>query len=274
MMKKLLCFTVDLDRDVNVCVEGKVAAGSMDRGSGTSPRFGSSSEGLTILADLLDELGMKATFFAEGRTLENISNGNRLSGHEVGIHGLDHEDLTGCSGAMISAAMLRAIVERSMALVKDNTGRTPVCARAPYMKADDFILETFSESGIKYDSSEYAEMCQRMVPYEREGLIEVPVAESTDAQGNKISAYLWQMHEGRRRPEDYIRMVSGMEGGIFCLATHTWHMAETRGSGRMDAAARAANAADVRKVLEGILDSGFKSATIPEAVKACPPALS
>ncbi len=38
-MSKTFLFTVDLDRDVNFPVPGQAAAGSLDRGSGTAPRF-------------------------------------------------------------------------------------------------------------------------------------------------------------------------------------------------------------------------------------------
>ena len=53
-----LCFTVDLDRDVNDAVIGRSAAISMDRGQGTEPRFSSSEKGAGIIMDLMDDLGM------------------------------------------------------------------------------------------------------------------------------------------------------------------------------------------------------------------------
>lgn len=265
-MMRALCFTVDFDRDVNVCIEGRLAAGSLDRGSGTSPRFGSSAEGLTVLTDLLDEIGVKATFFAEGRTLDNADNTGCLSGHEVGIHGLEHEDFTGCSGVTVNSAMLEAIIARSVDIVKDCTSRRPVCSRAPYMKIDEYIYGILHRHGIRYDSSEYAQLEGQMHPYNvGPGIAEVPVPEGTDAAGNKISAYLWPMHEGKRRPDDYIRMASAVEDGIFCLGTHTWHMVESRKGGRMDGTERAVNKANVRRVLEGILDMGFKPMTVPSA---------
>ena len=271
MMARAFCFTVDLDRDVNVCIEGKLAAGSMDRGSGTSPRYGSSAEGLIALTDILDELGMKATFFAEGRTLENMDNIGCLSGHEVGIHGLEHEDFTGCSGVTVNTTLLDAIIARSTDIVKDCVGRRPTCSRAPYMKIDEYIYEILYKHGIRYDSSEYAPLDKKMRPYTvGPGIAEVPVPEGTDAGGNKISAYLWPMHEGKRPPADYLRMASELEDGIFCLGTHTWHMVESRKGGRMGGAERAANAANVRKVLEGIIDAGFEPMTIPAAVKCFP----
>ena len=66
---RTLCFTVDLDRDVNEPIFGSVCAGSKDRGDGNSPRFVSAGKGTERLVDLFDDLGVKATFFAEARTL-------------------------------------------------------------------------------------------------------------------------------------------------------------------------------------------------------------
>ena len=54
-MTKVLCFTVDLDRDVNEPVYGSVAAGSKDFGDGNAPRFSSSGRGAELLVELLDE---------------------------------------------------------------------------------------------------------------------------------------------------------------------------------------------------------------------------
>ena len=93
-MRPKLYFTVDADRDVNIPIPGSVAAGSIDRGSGTGPRFSSSERGMRILAELLDGLGVRGTFFMEGRTAE-VTDCSFLAGHCIGLHGYDHEDLTG-----------------------------------------------------------------------------------------------------------------------------------------------------------------------------------
>ena len=69
-MTRKLYFTVDADRDVNIPIPGSVAAGSIDRGSGTGPRFSSSERGMSVLVDLLDDIGVRGTFFLEGRTAE------------------------------------------------------------------------------------------------------------------------------------------------------------------------------------------------------------
>ncbi len=266
MMKRAFCFTVDLDRDVNICIDGQLAAGSMDRGSGTSPRFDSTEKGLALLSGLLDDLNLKATYFAEGRTLENIECASYLSGHEVGIHGLDHEDMTGCNDVTINAEMIGAILQRSSEIVTDVVGKVPRCFRAPYMRVDDLLIEMLPSSGIEYDSSMYAPVQASALPYAWEnGVMEVPVPEDYDKTGRKMMAYLWPMHEGTREPQDYLDMAGMVQKGVFTLATHTWHMCELRKGGVMSNAQIGCNLENLRILLEGLLDAGFVPMTLPKA---------
>ncbi|MCL2296623.1 MAG: polysaccharide deacetylase family protein [Methanomassiliicoccaceae archaeon] len=259
---RALCVTIDLDRDVNVQMPGDAAAGSLDRGEGTSPRFTSTQAGLDILLDMLKETGVKATFFAEGRTLENIS-AKGLSGHEVGVHGYDHEDLTS-----LSKHDIRDCIGRAADAVHRVMGRGPVSFRAPYMKISDTVLELLPEFGIRYDSSMYAQLSGSIMPYALpNGIIEVPVPEGHDRSGKKIAAYLWPMHEGKRQPEDYLRMASEVSEGVFTIATHTWHMTESRGRGNMMPAEISQNAENVKKVIEGIIDLGFEPMSVSETAE-------
>lgn len=259
-----LVFTVDLDRDVNLPLQGESAAGSMDRGSGTSPRFSSAERGLSILLDILDDVGMKATFFVEGRTSETIDC-SCLSGHCIGFHGYDHEDLTGAStGLDMSAEDVMRVMERGYDAVSDNVSR-PVCFRAPYMVCNQTILDSLSKLGVGHDSSVYAD--PSVQPYVTEhGIIEHPVAKGRDPSGKTIAAYLWPMHEGKRRPGDYLDLASRYPDGDLILATHTWHMVERRDSGCMDDLDVAMNADAVRDVLTGIIDMGFSTGTLLDRI--------
>lgn len=268
MMKKAFCFTIDLDRDVNICIDGQLAAGSVDRGRGTSPRFDSTGKGLALLSGLLDELGVKATYFAEGRTLENIECAQYLSGHEVGMHGLDHEDLTGCNDVTLNAEMIEAILQRSSDIVTDVTGKIPRCFRAPYMKVDDLIIDMLPSTGVLYDSSMYAPIQVSSHPSRWEnGIIELSVPEDEDSTGNKMSGYFWPMHEGKRSPKDYIALSEHVKEGVYTIATHTWHICESRKSGFMDETAIMNNLNKIREVLVGLMDTGFAPMTIPKAAE-------
>ncbi|MDR1404052.1 MAG: polysaccharide deacetylase family protein [Candidatus Methanoplasma sp.] len=259
---RVFCFTADLDRDVNIRIPGAAAAGSADRGDGNSPRFGSARAGLDILLEILRDAGVKATFFAEGRTLENVS-AKGLSEHEVGVHGYDHEDMTSMSGQEIRECLGRAV--RS---VRVAAGRDPVSFRAPYMKINETVLGILPEFGIRYDSSMYAQMGGSIRPRMLSGgVTEVPVPEGRDRSGNKIAAYLWPMHEGKRMPEDYVNMASEIREDIFVLATHTWHMAESRDRGIMAPDEVSRNAENVRAVIDGIVGMGFEPMSVSDAAE-------
>jgi peptidoglycan-N-acetylglucosamine deacetylase len=259
---RALCFTVDLDRDVNMSIPGQTAAGSLDRGSGTAPRFSSSASGLEMLTDILDDIGASATFFAEGRTLEALRDiAGLLSGHEVGVHGYDHEDIEG-----MDADGILEVVEKGKAAVRDTTGAYPTSFRAPYMRCSDDLYVALARSGLITDSSTYAAVSGSMVPSEISAcgsvITEVPVAEGTDSRGKKIAAYLWPMHEGKRSPDDYLELASRVDEGAFVLATHTWHMFESRTGGVMSESRRKANAASVAEVLDGLIGMGFEPMTV------------
>lgn len=255
-MTRKLYFTVDADRDANIPIPGSVAAGSIDRGSGTGPRFSSSERGMSVLAELLDDIGIRGTFFMEGRTAE-VTGCSVLSGHCIGLHGYDHEDLLGRETGIVPD--VEDVLRRGYDAVSDVLSR-PTCFRAPYMAADDRVLETVRSLGIRADSSFYTDVGGPTDPYELQGMTEFPVPKARDAGGKVIAAYLWPMHEGRRVPEDYTRMADGLD--TLVLATHTWHMVETREGGAMDADWVGDNADAVRRVVEGILDMGFEADVI------------
>lgn len=255
-MSRKLYFTVDVDRDCNIPIQGTSVAGSIDRGSGTAPRFSSSEAGLPMIVDILDDLGIRGTFFVEGRTAE-MTDCSCLHGHRIGFHGYDHEDLTGRETGVVPDA--EAVLARGFDAVADAVSR-PECFRAPYMTADGRILDIVKGLGICADSSEYTSVGGDPAPYVRDGLTVYPVPKATDRRGKTIAAYLWPMHEGKRIPQDYIDMASGMHDLV--LATHSWHMVESRQDGPMSASRIESNASDVRRVLEGILDLGFEPDTI------------
>lgn len=255
-MTRKLYFTVDADRDVNIPIPGTSMAGSIDRGSGTGPRFSSSERGMVILAELLDDIGVKGTFFVEGRTAE-VTESSILVGHCIGLHGYDHEDLTGKETGVVPD--VEDVLRKGYDAVSDAVS-TPTCFRAPYMTTDDRIMEAVNGLGIRADSSFYTEVGGSADPYPIGDVTEYPVPKALDSRGKVIAAYLWPMHEGKRVPSDYIDMSCGMENVV--LATHTWHMVERRMDGLMDDDWIRSNADEVRTVIEGILDMGFEPAVI------------
>lgn len=257
-----LYFTVDVDRDANVRIPGRRAAGSLDRGSGDAPRFTSTEIGLGDTLDVLDDLGIRATLFFEGRTAGMVDCA-RAAGHRIGVHGYDHEDL-----AALGDGDLEDTVRRAAEAVTDAVGR-PTCSRAPYMSADARVVRAHRDAArISYDSSLYTEVCGDASPYQFEGVTELPVPRARDASGRVIVAYLWPMHEGVRVPSDYVSMASAYD--TFVLADHSWHMAETRDGGVLSDEGRRRSRDGLREVLSGILDAGFRPAVMGRRRRPAP----
>ena len=253
-MTRRLIFTVDLDRDVNIQLDGQSAAGSLDRGQGTAPRFSSSERGLQVLLEMLDDIGLKCTFFVEGRTCETFDCSG-IKGHCIGFHGYDHEDITAETDA-------KAVMRRGFEAVRDNVGM-PVCFRAPYMRIDDRAYGELQHLGIRHDSSVYDSPGKG--PYEVSGIIEHPVAKGKDRAGKTIAAYLWPMHEGLRKPSDYVDLAGTVNEGELVLSTHSWHMAERREGRLMSEEEVRRNRDNVADVLTSIIDSGFEGTVITES---------
>ncbi len=250
-MTRRLIFTVDVDRDVNFEVEGSSVAGSMDRGDGIKPRFASSERGLDSIVRLLDNIGIKGTFFIEGRTAETIDC-SCVSGNCIGFHGYDHENLT-------KVEDIHDVMARGFEAVKDNVSE-PECFRAPYMTIDDRVYDELNVLKVKHDSSVYSD--PGVPPYPVKGVIEHPVAKGKDGSGKTIAAYLWPMHEGKRIPKDYIDLAGSMDDGDLVLSTHSWHIVEKREAGLMSGDEVKRNLDNISEVIEGIIDIGFSPSVI------------
>ena len=265
-----LCFTVDLDRDVNDARIGSAAAISLDRGDGSAPRFVSSEKGANLIMELMDDLGMRCTFFAEARTLRKTGVGKVISKHEVGLHGLDHEDFTGNrTKVVLGYGEMREITERAMAIIRDDVGRSPRGFRFPYMDPNEEMLDFLHEYGIIYDSSRYEYVSRDLdvKPSEAYGLMEVPVPKAEDASGKTITSYLWPMHEGKRGYRDFVDLGNRIYEGTYVVCTHSWHMAETREGGPMDPEQIRRNYDNVRSILSDLMDCGYVPQTCEEAVR-------
>ncbi len=261
-------FTVDVDRDVNEPREGAVEAGC--RGCST-PRFTSTQEGLELIVGMLDDLGIRGTFFLEGEAAEVLSRDldlrALLQGHEVAAHGYAHEDLTGEStGIAPSEEWLDAIIGRCLAAIEDVAGSRPEGFRAPYQHINMLVEEVLWRRGVRYDSTLFADVPD-LRPYRLpSGLVEVPVAQGRDHSGRRMQSYLWPLHEGRRTAADYGHLFEQHRDGLLVLADHSWHVVESlsggRGSGRAEE-----ELGKVREVLRTAMDDGAKFMTLKEYLR-------
>jgi len=103
---------------------------------------------------LLDQFGLKATFFALGKVCERFAHLAPMivsEGHEIGTHGYGHELIH-----RLTPLQFEQDLRRSMALIEAQTGRPPIGYRAPAFSITRQTMWSgpiMDELGIKYSSS-------------------------------------------------------------------------------------------------------------------------
>jgi len=109
----------------------------------------------TVL-DLLDELGVKATFFMLGITVRrypDLAQEIVRRGHEPATHGFAHERVF-----RQAREEFRLDVEESIELIEQTCGRRPVAYRAPAFSINrrtPWAYEVLADLGFRCDSSQY-----------------------------------------------------------------------------------------------------------------------
>jgi len=148
MSKKILvAYGVDVD-----AVAGWLGSyGGEDRPGDISRGMFAGEVGTPRLLDLFDRYELKTTWFIPGHSIETFPTQMKdvaRRGHEVGVHGYSHEN---------PIAMTReqetAVLDRSIALITDMTGRRPTGYVAPWWEFSPVTNELLLERGIKYDHS-------------------------------------------------------------------------------------------------------------------------
>ncbi|OPX64954.1 MAG: Polysaccharide deacetylase [Methanomassiliicoccales archaeon PtaB.Bin215] len=268
---RAVAFTVDVDRDVNLACQGEIC--SISNG-GKHPRFDSSARGLQMITGLLEEMGVRGTFFWEGRTAEVLSERmdvrDLMRHQEVALHGYDHEDFTGKeTGIVLDRESTGAILDKGKAALDQVFGKGERGFRAPYQRVTDVLLDELRERNFLYDSSDTVELVNGKVrPYRnKNGLPEVPVCWSRDGRGKKIVSYLWPYHEGKRPITDYFDLVDGFRDGLLVIATHSWHPVESFCSGLRTKEDAERDMADLRRLLENIERSGCELTSIADHLR-------
>ncbi len=94
-------------------------------------------------------------------------------------------------------------------------------------------------------------------------LWEVPLCGSRDGAGRPISGYLWQLLEGGRQPNDYVRMARALRGpsagGLLQVALHPWHLLVSAAGRPLERDGLAL----VERVLDGLAGlDGVEAATV------------
>ena len=108
-------------------------------------------EGLRRCLDLLDQHGLKATFFVPGAVIETYrecAEEIHRRGHEIACHGYMHE-----SDPHLTPEEEIRIFEKAETLIEEITGRKPAGHRAPESMLRPFTPKLLYERGYLYSSS-------------------------------------------------------------------------------------------------------------------------
>ena len=178
--------------------------------------------GIYRLLDLLDEFGVKGSFYVPGLIAEQypgILPELAERGHEAGLHGYCHESV-----ADLDAAENRAVVERSLKIFAAQVGTRPRGYRAPYWHVTTDLIATLVAGGFAYDSS----LMGYDHPYVVDGLLEIPVlatvADTTYFRCTGGPADKTYPPDPGRVLDLWIEVFEGMRefGGLYTITVHPW----------------------------------------------------
>ncbi|MBP2367739.1 polysaccharide deacetylase family protein [Pseudonocardia parietis] len=141
-------FTFDVDAESCALAYDPALAGRMSVMSHQSygPRVA-----VPRILDILDDHGVKATFFVPGFTAETYPDTTRAiaeRGHEIAHHGYLHENMLG-----MGEADELAVIDRGLAVLRDVAGVVPTGYRAPWWEMNWHTPKLLADRGFRYDSS-------------------------------------------------------------------------------------------------------------------------
>ena len=181
--------------------------------------------GLRRIADVLDDVGVNATFFVPAIALRRYpgeSNELLEAGHEIALHGLDHERLSGLAPSREREALLMGVQ-----IFENVLGRKPKGFRAASFDPSNLTVPLLDEFGFTYDSSLMADddPHELLLRGERSRVVEIPVEWSRD-DATYFLMDRWTSLRPMASPEtvaqiwrtDWHRARS--EGGVFQLVVH------------------------------------------------------
>lgn len=180
--------------------------------------------GVPRILRLLDRLNISSTFFIPAWTVENHFERCRMirdAGHEIGAHGMMHENVLD-----MDEVAERAVMAQSVEYLKSELGIQPAGYRSPSWELNIWSPDIISAAGLVYDSS----LMGNDVPYTLETangpLAELPVQWMLD------DAPLFRHVYGATNAIADTRRVFNLwsdefrgiykEGGIFVVTAHPW----------------------------------------------------
>jgi peptidoglycan/xylan/chitin deacetylase (PgdA/CDA1 family) len=148
MAKEIVCaFGVDVD-----AVAGWLGSyGGADSPDDISRGIFAGEVGVPRLLELFRRRELTTTWFIPGHSVETFPDQTRAvaeAGHEIGLHGYSHEN-----PIAMSREQEAAVLDKSIALVEEFTGRRPTGYVAPWWEFSRVTNELLLERGVKYDHS-------------------------------------------------------------------------------------------------------------------------
>jgi peptidoglycan-N-acetylglucosamine deacetylase len=134
--------------------------------------------GVPRLLALLDDYGLRATFFVPGATADDypgLLDAILAAGHEVGHHGYLHESLIG-----VGESTERRYLELGLEALDRVGGVRPAGYRAPWWEATNSTRRLLREYGFGYDTSYFDADGPYVVPGTEGQLVEMPVSWALD----------------------------------------------------------------------------------------------
>lgn len=181
------------------------------------------------------------TFYYEARTLtlfkrkhSNLFNMLNQPFFEHGLHGYDHEDLTGeDTGIAFSKTEEFELLKSGKLKIKNLLSTEIQGFRAPYMRLSSNTIDILEELGFSYDSSIYKQSETGIFPYRtKKNIIEFPVIKTPKESSMKgMYTYLWPLFEKTRSEEEvvknYIQILKNSKenDSYISINLHSWHFA-------------------------------------------------
>ena len=131
------------------------------------------SVGPPRILDLMDDYGIKASFYIPGyvaETHEALVDEIGRRGHEIAHHGYMHEP-----PATLSKAQEEEVLDKGIAIIERIAGRKPLGYRSPSWELSEHSLALLADRGFEYDSS----LMGNDIPYQIDAdgtqLVEIPI---------------------------------------------------------------------------------------------------
>ena len=145
----------DVDVAIGVdadCVAGWLGSyGGADSPADLSRGLSAGNEGIPRLLQLFEDEGVRTSWYVPGHTIDTFRDNVEAvaaAGHELGVHGYSHENPTD-----LSREQEDEILEVSIDLIEDVTGREPVGHRASWWEFSENTPDLVEKHGFRYDSS-------------------------------------------------------------------------------------------------------------------------